>query len=91
MERHLGRVDLCEAICNRRGEVSSPTEQYGLGNPTPTKNHVSVHALNCLVTMKCEHHLVPLLLVDLINQRFTVHVVMQIFNEQLHRTLANVL
>ena len=39
----LGRVDICKAICNRRGEVPSSIHQSGLGNPTSTKNRVSVH------------------------------------------------
>ena len=32
----LGRVDICEAICNRRGEVASPIEQGELEPPNHT-------------------------------------------------------
>ena len=57
----LGRVDICARRVHnspitlyRRGEVPSPN---GLGDPTPTKDHASVHPLDCLVAMKCQQNL----------------------------------
>ncbi len=53
---YLGRVDIyARCVRNRRDEVPS---SKGLGNPTPTKGHASVHALDCLVAMKCQQNLV---------------------------------
>ena len=52
----LGRVDIyVRCVHNspitlyRRGEVPSPN---GLGDPTPTKDHASVHPPDYLVAMK---------------------------------------
>ena len=57
----LGRVDIyarrvhnSPIILYRSGEVPSPN---GLGDPTPTKDHASVHPLDCLVAMRCQQNL----------------------------------
>ena len=58
------------------------------------KFHLSrmTHSSNGLIlSIAMEHPLVSLLLIDLIDQRFAVNVVVQILNKQFHGTFANVL
>ena len=55
VQRLLERVDIyVRCVRNRRGEVPSPN---GLGDPTPAKDHASVHAPCYLVALKYQQNL----------------------------------